>query len=284
MKRKKGSTDIDFGQRKRRGHLAHRTPLAVMAVAPADLHTDVQAELREYMQKHDLNRVFAGMVEAVLLEQPLNPYEFLVVHMLEKYGGQIDLRELGLRRIGSTATKTPFGGAGGANDDDVEDAKGPEKDSSDDESNSDEDVIVDTLPTFSMRTVNRRISVSAESSVDPRVLKAQWEAERRVYPKNDDEKRRLRLILCENLLFKRLDEQQFDIVLDALSPVLFHPGKTVIKQGSSGDLFYVVESGHPEVHVETNGVSKKVRVCMWCFVLRVRVCIEKRGVNVDPVL
>lgn len=229
-----------------------------------DLNTDIQAELREYMSKHDLNRVFAGLVEAVLLEQPTKPFEFLVNLLLERYGADVDLKTLGLRRVGAapasgmpamagsvSSEPAAASGAGGP-------SPGTEGGDSDTESDSGDDVVVDTLPTFSARTNTRRISVSAEANVDPRVLKARWEAERKVYPKSDDERRRLRAILLDNLLFRRLDAEQFDIILDALSPIAFAGDKTIIKQGTSGDLFYVVESGEPEVHVETNGISRKI--------------------------
>lgn len=232
-----------------------------------DLNSDIQAELRDYMQHHELNRMFAAMVEAVLLEQPKKPQQFLVNYLLQTFEPEISLDELGLRRLETRAGGIGGRSAGGAgaDADSKSEGKGPELHSGDDDSDTDsdeaEDEVVDTLPKFSLRTNNRRISVSAEASVDPRMLKAQWEAERKVYPKSDDEKRRLRSILAENILFRKLDDEQFDIVLDALCPMAFHAGKTVIKQGAPGDLFYVVESGTPEVFVETNGVTKKVQGC-----------------------
>jgi hypothetical protein len=232
-----------------------------MSVTPSDLNTDIQAELRDYMQQHDLNRVFAAMVEAVLLEQPKQPHEFLVDYLLTNFEREIDLKRLGLQRAPDrSGVVRTTGGAGVPTGPkyEVVEAPGPEDDAATTSDDDDEDTVVDTLPSFSTRTNNRRISVSAEASVDPRMLKAQWEAERKVYPKSDDEKRRLRAILAENMLFRRLDEEQFDIVLDALCPLTVHSGKTIIKQGAMGDLFYVVESGAPEVYVETNGVSKKV--------------------------
>ncbi len=140
--------------------------------------------------------------------------------------------------------------------DEDEDEEGDD-DSADDDN---EDDIIDELPKVSLAAARRRISVSAEASVDPRALKAQWEAERKVYPKSDNDRRRLRAILADNLLFQRLDAEQMETVLDALSPVLVRDTKTIIKQGTAGDLFYVVESGSPEVFVEVAGRSTKVRV------------------------
>merc|ERR1719223_1411771 len=43
-----------------------------------------------------------------------------------------------------------------------------------------------------------------------------------------------------------------------MSPVLFRDGRYIIKQGDTGDLFYVVESGTPEVYIESNGRTMHV--------------------------
>ena len=229
----------------------------------AALNSDIQAELQGYMEEFDLNRLFASMVEAVLMEQPKKPHAFLVSYLIKNFGDQIDLESLGLRRtqgdIGRGGRSLPP--AASKSKPEAKEESDEESGDSDDEDDDDDDII-DELPSFSYNSTRRRESVSAEASVDPRVLKAQWEAERKVFPKSDNDRRRLRNILLENMLFQRLDEDQLEIVLDALSPVSFHDGKTIIKQGAAGDLFYVVESGAPEVFVEANGKSTKVQ--RWC--------------------
>ncbi len=230
----------------------------------AGLNPDVQAELHGYMEDYDLNTLFASMVEAVLMDKPKKPHAFLVSYLLKNFSDQIDLEALGLRRTGGDAT-----GAGGRSGhrgstaplpkSEMKDESGDESEEASDDSDDDDDDVIDELPAFSASATRRRESVSAEASVDPRALKARWEAEKKVYPKSDNDRRRLRGILLENMLFQRLDEEQLEIVLDALSPVAFADGKTIIKQGTAGDLFYVVESGAPEVFVEANGKSTKVR-------------------------
>lgn len=237
----------------------------------AALNSDIQAELQTYMDEHDLNRLFAGMVEAVLMDQPRRPEAFLVSYLIKNFGEKIDLEALGLRRTaGNVVAPGPRSGVagpaggGGAAGAGAGKSKAPAEEESGEESGSgdsddDDDDVVDELPAFrSTRGTARRESVSAEASVDPRVLKAQWAAERKVYPKSDNDRRRLRTILLENILFQRLDDEQLDIVLDALSSVTFKDGKQIIKQGDAGDLFYVVESGSPEVYVESGGKSTKV--------------------------
>ncbi len=242
----------------------------------AALNSDIQSELQAYMDEHDLNRMFAGMVEAVLMEQPRRPQAFLVSYLIKNFGDKIDLEALGLRRTAGNPASSSAGGraaaagvAGGPTGTSATAAaaaakaapadEGSDDDDSDDSDDNDDDVV-DELPAFrSTRGTSRRESVSAEASVDPRVLKAQWAAERKVFPKSDNDRRRLRAILLDNILFQRLDDEQLDIVLDALSPVTFKDGKTIIKQGDAGDLFYVVESGTPEVYVDARGTSTKVR-------------------------
>jgi hypothetical protein len=71
----------------------------------ADLNSDIQAELARYMDEHDLNRMFAGMVESVLLNQPKRPASYLVTYLLTKHADQVNLEEIGLRRIAGATPK-----------------------------------------------------------------------------------------------------------------------------------------------------------------------------------
>ncbi|KAF6207084.1 hypothetical protein GE061_018323 [Apolygus lucorum] len=61
------------------------------------------------------------------------------------------------------------------------------------------------------------------------------------------------------LLFRSLDDQQLDDVLDAMFKLEVRKDSCVIKQGDDGDYFYVVESGIFEAYVRGgNGVEHKV--------------------------
>lgn len=106
---------------------------------------------------------------------------------------------------------------------------------------------------FSNRAA-RRHSVSAER-YDP---EADDDDEKVVHPKTDEQRRRLTEAVCGILIFRCLDSDQMQEVLDAMFEKKVSPGEEVITQGDDGDNFYVIDSGVYDVTVETNGQSRKV--------------------------
>jgi len=85
----------------------------------------------------------------------------------------------------------------------------------------------------------RRTSVSAESiAVD-----STSDEPLPMYPKTDDQIRRIKASTANNLLFRELDEEQETGVFNAMREVHVDRNHVMIRQGDVGDLFYVVESG-----------------------------------------
>ena len=80
-----------------------------------------------------------------------------------------------------------------------------------------------------------------------------------VHPKSDDQRLRLIEAVSGILIFRCLDSDQMNEVIDAMFERRVEPGSHVIEQGDDGDNFYVIESGTFDVYVKTNnGVDKKV--------------------------
>ena len=85
----------------------------------------------------------------------------------------------------------------------------------------------------------RRTSVSAESiPVD-----SETHEPLPVFPKTDDQLRRIRASIASNFIFRDLDEEQETGVLNAMQECKVVTDDVVIRQGDVGDYFYVVESG-----------------------------------------
>lgn len=85
----------------------------------------------------------------------------------------------------------------------------------------------------------RRTSVSAESiAVD-----STTDEPLPTYPKSDDQIRRIKASIANNLIFRDLDEEQETGVLNAMREIRVDRNRVVIRQGDVGELFYVVESG-----------------------------------------
>jgi cAMP-dependent protein kinase regulator len=85
----------------------------------------------------------------------------------------------------------------------------------------------------------RRTSVSAESiAVD-----STTDEQLPVYPKTEDQLRRIKASIANNFIFRDLDEEQETGVLSAMQEQIVEKGEVVIRQGDVGEYFYVVESG-----------------------------------------
>lgn len=101
----------------------------------------------------------------------------------------------------------------------------------------------------------RRQSVSAER-YDPEADES--DDEKTVHPKTDEQRERLVEAVSGILLFRALEPEQMQDVLDAMFETVVNPGDTVIRQGDDGDNFYVIDKGMYDVLVTVNGEEKKV--------------------------
>ncbi|XP_065569366.1 cAMP-dependent protein kinase type II regulatory subunit-like isoform X2 [Artemia franciscana] len=105
------------------------------------------------------------------------------------------------------------------------------------------------------RGYTRRKSVFAEA-YDPE--NDADEGEKVVYPKSDLQRSRLADAVRNILLFRSLDPEQMQDVLDAMFEKTVSAGEYVIKQGDDGDNFYVIESGLYNIYVADNDGQPKL--------------------------
>jgi hypothetical protein len=68
-----------------------------------------------------------------------------------------------------------------------------------------------------------------------------------VVPKDYKTMAALSKAIAKNVLFSHLDENERSDIFDAMFPVNFLPGESIIQQGDEGDNFYVVDQGDVEV-------------------------------------
>ena len=101
----------------------------------------------------------------------------------------------------------------------------------------------------------RRQSVSAER-YDPE--EDDSDEEKVTYAKTDDQRERLLEAVGGILIFRSLDVEQMQEVIDAMFERTVFSGETVIKQGEDGDNFYVIDKGVYDVLVDIKGEQKKV--------------------------
>ena len=68
-------------------------------------------------------------------------------------------------------------------------------------------------------------------------------------------------ILDRNVLFLHLDSNQIEKLLFEIFPVLASAGEVLIKQGDSGDNFYMIEEGTCDVYITKDGEENLVASC-----------------------
>lgn len=79
----------------------------------------------------------------------------------------------------------------------------------------------------------RRTGISAE----PVHFLEQKDDEPVMFPKSEDEKRKILDCIEDNILFSSLDSKQMNILLDAMQAKSFGSGTNIITQGQEGDYF-----------------------------------------------
>ncbi|XP_046999212.1 cAMP-dependent protein kinase type II regulatory subunit isoform X1 [Schistocerca americana] len=77
------------------------------------------------------------------------------------------------------------------------------------------------------------------------------DGEKVIYPKSDGQRQRLADSVKHILLFRSLDKEQMQDVLDAMFEKKVAAGEYIIRQGDDGDNFYVIESGIYNAYVAT---------------------------------
>jgi cAMP-dependent protein kinase regulator len=105
-------------------------------------------------------------------------------------------------------------------------------------------------PTFNR---GRRASVSAE----PFHPNEEETEEKIIHQKTDEQRERLRSAVKNIFLFKTLDSEQLQEVLDAMFEKKVEQSEHVIDQGDDGDFFYVVDSGVYDILVSIGGQEPK---------------------------
>ncbi|XP_077868687.1 cAMP-dependent protein kinase type II regulatory subunit-like [Saccoglossus kowalevskii] len=108
-------------------------------------------------------------------------------------------------------------------------------------------------PDLPKNRFNRRKSVCAER-YDPEADDDESD-EKVVFPKTDDQRKRLAAAVKNILIFRALDQEQMQEVLDAMFEKKVEPNEHIIDQGDDGDNFYVIDSGIYDIYVNNKKVG-----------------------------
>lgn len=80
----------------------------------------------------------------------------------------------------------------------------------------------------------------------------------KVYPKTEAISQMLIKVVQQNVLFRNFKSEEHARIVDAFEAVSTRAGEIVIKQGDSGEYFYIIESGKLDVYMESSGLRIKV--------------------------
>jgi CRP-like cAMP-binding protein len=118
---------------------------------------------------------------------------------------------------------------------------------------SDDDEPAAEAPAFRPPPRGRRTGVSAEA------MTSSVPFEKKSYPKNEEQRNRLRSCLKANILFSHLTDADLTDIVDAFFAVSKRDGDVIIEQGGEGDNFYIIDSGLCDIYVaKGSGPSNKV--------------------------
>lgn len=206
----------------------------------------VQQELQDYLQQKGINTLFINIVESLLLAKPENPIQHIIQYLQNNFPDQCGTV---VASGGTTLQTSGVVGSNSGGDGLGESARSKNADRVDSDvsdSEEEENDMMGDMPEAVVKPFpkGRRVSVSAEA-MDPKDAKT---FEPVKHEKSQEERKRIHDIICQNMLFKGLDEAQSEILLDAMFPKEFEAGSIIIAQGADGDNFYVLDTGVCEVY------------------------------------
>lgn len=113
---------------------------------------------------------------------------------------------------------------------------------------------LNAFPSSSFGTRNRRTSVSAESMAPTESFI------KKVIPKTTEQAENIQKSVANNFLFKNMDEEHYQDIVNAMIEKPVRKGETIIEQGAVGDYFYVVASGTFDCYIKKPGQEKPLKV------------------------
>jgi cAMP-dependent protein kinase regulator len=231
-----------------------------------------------------VNPILEALVTAVLLERPEDPSYFMLKWLCDQTktldGGEAqrggstaeeieavraEINRLKERRAnllamrdGTKAGEASKGNASEGDNKSTKSTKAGDDDDEDEEEESDNDDSPDVMPELPMKNRGQRQSVSAEAY-------GAWNQKAAftppVYPKEEDQIKRLQACLQSSFLFSALEDEEIRTVILALKDNKLEPNVRIIKQGDDGDSMFIIEDGEVDCLKVIDGQEKVVKSC-----------------------
>ncbi|KAJ1619092.1 cyclic nucleotide-binding-like protein [Pavlovales sp. CCMP2436] len=193
--------------------------------------------------------MLCSMLEAMCIERPGNPHQFVVDWMYNNHPGSVKLAA-GNAPIALTIVEP----------DEEEEEEDAYHETEERPPTGAPDMSLQMAMSLNRNKVSRRRAAVSAESVNPAEILSSYE--RKVHAKPADVRAKLKAKVASNFLFSGLDAEQLETLLDAMFEASFAPGATVIEQGAEGDNFYVIYAGECDVFLSKAGVQSKVLHCV----------------------
>jgi len=97
-----------------------------------------------------------------------------------------------------------------------------------------------------------KIKMSSESDMDIAAME-EFDLSKLFTEKTEEEKSRIAEAIRASVMFQNITDEQRDLIYGVMEPISVKKGTWVIKQGTVGDRFYIVDTGRFEVRIVPDG-------------------------------
>jgi len=210
--------------------------------------------MRSYLDNHDVLRQMQELLQDMVTTRPDDPIEYMIQKLEEVC---LNTQDIEIDQISSKIVSADVVPAAKpqAQSEATPEKRGDSKQSQESEED-DADDTVETMPPPPPQ--KKRQSVSAEAYGSFNVRHA---GQKKVVPKDDAQKKRIREVLGHAWMFKNMPEENIATIVDAMSERLYGENVQIVSQGEDGSVMWVIEEGVLECSKVIDGVSKVVKTC-----------------------
>jgi cAMP-dependent protein kinase regulator len=212
-------------------------------------------EHQEYIQQK-VNPILENLVTQLLLERPEPMAPFMIKWLAENSKtptagllegvNELSAMKAELEQLKQEVKKLE------------EEVGAEQKDDDEEEEESDDDAPDELPPPPASYGQKQRASVSAEAY-------GAWNQKKEFVPpvhaKSEEQKGKIKEILTKSFMFSALQDNDFEVVINAMQERTVEANERLIEQGDDGNNMFVIESGQMDCYKKIDGTDKLVKEC-----------------------
>jgi len=210
--------------------------------------------MRSYLDNHDVLRQMQDLLQDMVMHRPDEPIDYMMARLEEVWKTRTALAEgdiSGTIVLDELPAASPAKPGTKKHESDAENSEGEE-----DSDDGADHIDMPPPPPGGGRV--RKCSVSDEAYG---AFNQRRTFEKKVIPKDDAQKLRIREVLQQCWMFRSHTSANIDVIVDAMCEKVVEAGVQLVKQGDHGDVMWVVEEGTLECQKLIDGVQKPVKTC-----------------------